>query len=289
MNVDTTPAAGLYSARAVERALGLPRAAVAPLIAALVAAGLIAPSGPPNARRFTWHDLTLLRTAHALRIAKVPPRKVVGALRRLKEALPEALPLSGLRISAAGAAVTVRERGRQWEVDSGQLLLDFELAPAGASIALFAPAPPGSEANAAQAAFERGAALDPHEAAAAEVEYRRALMLDPCLRDACANLGALLCEAGRCAEAVALYEAALAHCGEVAVIHFNRAIALEDMGDDAAARAAYERCLALDARFADAHWNLAVLHQRGGDERGALRHFSAFRRLERARGAASRD
>lgn len=300
------PPAASYTARDIERALGIPRMDIEPLIAALAAAGLIALApdaadaadarSARNARRFTFQDLMLLRTAHALRVAKVPPRKIVGALTTLKNALPDALPLSGLRITATGAAVTVRERGRQWEVDSGQWLLDFEVARVGGSIMTFAaampssaPTAPGADASDARAAFEHGAAIEPDDSAAAEAAYRHAIALDPCLHDAYANLGALLCEAGRCGEAVELFEAALAHCGNVALIHFNRAVALEDIGDDEAARAAYERCLELDRGFADAHWNLAVLHQRGGDERRALRHFNAFRRIEQEPGAAPRQ
>ena len=63
-------------------------------------------------------------------------------------------------------------------------------------------------------------------------------------------------------------------------IHFNLAVALEDLEDFDAAIAAYERALRLDGEFADAHYNLAMLLEKRGDGVGALRHFNAYRRLE---------
>nr|WP_283254179.1 tetratricopeptide repeat protein [Ramlibacter paludis] len=37
----------------------------------------------------------------------------------------------------------------------------------------------------------------------------------------------------------------------------------------------------LDPNLADAHYNLAELRKQAGDERGALRHYSAYHRLQR--------
>jgi tetratricopeptide (TPR) repeat protein len=88
-------------------------------------------------------------------------------------------------------------------------------------------------------------------------------------------------DAGRHGDLLLLSDAALKHCPDSALLHYNRAIALDHQGrlDDAAA--SYERSLALDPKLSDAHFNLAKLYQQAGDERGALRHYSAYRRLQR--------
>ena len=65
------------------------------------------------------------------------------------------------------------------------------------------------------------------------------------------------------------------------LLHFNRAIALEDQGRRAEALAAYNASLRLDPDLADAHYNAARLHEALGDARKAVRHFSAYRRLQR--------
>ena len=111
--------------------------------------------------------------------------------------------------------------------------------------------------------------------------YRRVLAIDPGHADAYLNLGALLCESRRFDEAVALYDEALKRKPHEALLHFNRAIALEDRGDAAAALASYHACLRLSPDLADAHYNAARLHQQLGDARQAVRHFNAYRRLQR--------
>ncbi len=64
-----------------------------------------------------------------------------------------------------------------------------------------------------------------------------------------------------------------------ALMHFNHAIALEDVGEETRAAKAYLAALAMEPGMADAHYNLALLLERRGDSQGALRHFSASRRL----------
>ncbi|HSH90768.1 MAG TPA: tetratricopeptide repeat protein, partial [Ramlibacter sp.] len=78
-----------------------------------------------------------------------------------------------------------------------------------------------------------------------------------------------------------LSDAALRHCPDSALLHFNRAVGLDHLEFLDEAAASYERSLALDPMLADAHFNLAELHKQAGDERGALRHYSAYRRLQK--------
>lgn len=275
------PADAPYTLRQIQETLGLPRSAVA----GLIAAGFVTPArGPRNEYRFTFQDVVLLRTAHALRAAKIPPRRLLRSLRRLKEQLPQTLPLSGLRITAIGNDVAVREGGTHRAVDSGQLLLDFEISgeSGGGPIALRPLSTSPAAHEDAQTIFARGARRDAEgDRSGAERDYRHALALDPRLADAWLNLGAMLCEQGHCSEAVALFDEAIERCPDAALLHFNRAIALEDVGRDADALASYDRCLALDPTLADAHFNAARLHEKIGDARGALRHWSAYRRLQR--------
>ena len=95
------------------------------------------------------------------------------------------------------------------------------------------------------------------------------------------NLGALLCEGKRCEEAVALFDEAVRRYPNEALLHFNRAVALEDQGRVRDALASYDAALHLDANLADAHYNAARLHEQMGDARKAVRHLSAYRRLQR--------
>ena len=267
-----------YSLRRVQAMLGLSRA----VVTGLIDQGFVKPTrGPRNELRFTFQDLMLLRTAHALQASKIPPRRIVRSLARLRATLPRELPLTGLRITAIGADVAVRERDGRWRADSGQLLMDFDAAPVGRSVAILARdagAPAGPDGA---AWFERGLALEASDPAGAEAAYRQALALAPGLAAAYLNLGAMWSEAGRYAELAALSEQAVAHCPDAALVHFNRGVALDHLERLADAAASYERSLALDPALADAHYNLGRVREQLGDRRAALRHFSAYRRLQR--------
>jgi tetratricopeptide (TPR) repeat protein len=271
--------ASTFTLRRVQAMLGLSRG----IVAGLVAAGFVQPTrGKRNELRFTFQDLTLLRTAHALQAQHIPPRRILRALKGLKASLPAELPLAGLRITAVGADVAVRDRsGRHWQAESGQLLLDFDVAPVVGSVAVIERPQGAPRAPDAQALFRQAQALEATSPAAAEAAYLQALALDPGLEDAYLNLGALWAEAGRHAELARLSDEALRHCPQSALLHFNRGVALDHLEQLAEAAASYERALELDPQLADAHFNLAQLHQQAGDERGALRHYSAYRRLQR--------
>ena len=294
-------AAGMttYTLREIQAMLGISRSA----IASLMAAGFVSPGrGRRREYRFTFQDVVMLRTAHSLREAQIPGRKILRSLRRLRDSLPSELPLSGLRITAAGNELAVRHGDSQWQVDTGQLLLDFEVRPSGASVSVLskplaesrdaaagtpAPGTPDEEATTPSGAdapaywFGRGAELEDDDPAAAEAAYRKALAFDPGFADAYVNLGVLLGAGGRGIEAISLYRTALAHCPDEPLLHFNLAVALEDHGQPTAALASYEKCLELSGDFSDAHYNAALLCEKLGQESKAIKHFSAVRRLQK--------
>ncbi|MGJ7506751.1 tetratricopeptide repeat protein [Variovorax sp. GT1P44] len=270
-----------HTLRSLQEMLGLSRSA----ISGLIANGFVHPArGKRNEYRFSFRDVVLLRTAHDLQAADIPTRKILRALQRLKATLPSELPLTGLRITAVGSTIAVRERNSQWEAESGQLLMDFEVAPARGSVS-FVEHLPSDDATAASSSadawFAQGEELEARDMQAAEAAYREALALAPDFADAYLNLGAILCESGRHAEAAALYDLALKHEPDVALLHFNRAVALEDLGRLPEALQGYERCLQLDPAVADAHFNAARLHDHLGHPREAIRHYSAYRRLQK--------
>lgn len=264
-----------YTLRRVQELLGLSPT----VVRTLVARGFVSPArGPRNELRFTFRDLLLMKTAEGLRRAQVPTRRIVASLQSLRSELPDDAPLTGLRITSAGADVAVREASGMREATTGQFLLDFEVQVAAGTIVSVEDAP-ASAAVAPPDWFSIGEGLETTDPAKAEEAYRQALADDPLHVDALVNLGALMCERGRCLEATALFDAAVAAGASSALLHFNHAMALEDVGDARRAEAAYRAALEVDPGMMDAHYNLALLLERRGEGQGALRHFSAYRRL----------
>jgi tetratricopeptide (TPR) repeat protein len=275
------PSPTAYTLRGLRQASGLSRHAVAKLIEL----GFVDPArGPGGAYRFTFQDLVLLRSAHDLRAAGIPTRQILRSLRRLKDTLPPEAPVNGLRITAVGDRIAVRVQGSQWEPDTGQLVMDFSVAPAsgaGSVSMLSKPAamPTRGPAVDADAIFAAAEDLEEADPAAAQAAYRQVLALAPAHAHAYLNLGFMLCEAGKCEAAVSLYDEAVLHCPDDPLIHYNRAVALEGLDRVPEALASYEECLRLAPALADAHQNAALLYAREGQKQLAIRHFSAYRRL----------
>ena len=267
-----------YSLREVGKLLGLPRS----VVCGLIDAGFVTPTrGRRREYRFTFPDLVVLRAAQGLSDARIPAARILRSLRRLRLQLPQAMPLTGLRIEAVGDEVVVSEGQTQWQPDSGQYVLQFEVGATGGSLAFFNVARRDEERGDAPW-FERGLALEAGQPDAACDAYRQALAVDPGLCDAYVNLGRLLHERGRLREAERAYHDGLARCGADATLHFNLAVLQEDLKRPQDAVNSYRAALAQDPKLADAHFNLARLCVNQGWEREAVRHWSAFRKLTSA-------
>ena len=270
-----------YSLRDVGKLLGLSRA----VVVGLVDAGFVTPArGPRREYRFSFPDLVVMRAAQGLSEANIPPARIVRSLRKLRQQLPERMPLNGLRIEAVGDAVVVSEGERQWQTDDGQYVLQFEIAtPAGASIAFFSASQPKSEVRDAEAVFDHAVELESSDPRAACEAYRQALRIDASHCDAYVNLGRLLHEQGKLREAEATYREGLDRCGAHATLLFNLAVLQEDLRQPQAAAQTYRTALQAAPDLADAHHNLARLCASLDLKQEALRHWSAFRRLTGSR------
>ena len=268
-----------FTLRAAQEKLGLSRT----VLTGLITAGFVTPSrGDRNEHRFTFQDLALLRTAYALQKSNIPPRKILASLAKLKANLPTEIPLTGLRITAVGADVAVRDgQGNLESTASGQYLLDFDVSGIGASVSFLDRTPPAVSGSNAATYFRQGEQLEAKDDVAAQAAYRKAIELDPLYEHAYLNLGAMLFEAQDLDASVSLYDTAILACPNSALMKFNRAVALEDLGRHEEAISSYELSLELDASLADAHFNIARLKERLGDSQSALRHFNAYRKLQR--------
>jgi tetratricopeptide (TPR) repeat protein len=132
-------------------------------------------------------------------------------------------------------------------------LMDFELAGSGGKVTFLDWSPSATPALSPAAYLKQGLHVEANDEPAAIAAYRRAIEMDPAFADAYLGLGAMLCEARQCGAAVVLSNSAVGACPAAALIRFNRAVALEDLGRFDGAEVDYEIGLLLDASLADAH------------------------------------
>jgi tetratricopeptide (TPR) repeat protein len=273
------PAKG-YTLRDVRRMLGVSRAVVQQLIAS----GVLSPGAAGRSLRFSFRDIAVLRTAHTLRRAGIPPRRIARALERVRGGLSDMDNLSQIRVSAVGRHVAVRHAGGLLQPETGQYLLDFESEPTrGAIVPLSAPTEgKAPQEHLAYRLFREAERLE-REGRTTEAgrAYRQALEIDPTFVDAALNLGCLLCDSARHSDAISVYRNALDNGAQSPLLHYNLGVALEDAGDTHAALLAYHRCVEEAPDFADAHFNAARLHELLGDTVRAIRHFNNYRVLHK--------
>lgn len=264
-----------YGVRDVEKLLRLPRST----IRALIAAGMVSPArGPRNAWLFSFQDLIVLRTAQALVAANVPRKRITRSVKALRRRLPASMPLSGLSICAVGDRVVVKEGARHWQAESGQYLLAFEGDPASGSMSVMV-ANGADDAPSAEEWFDKGVALERADPQAALDAYKQAIGCDPAHLEARINLGCLLHELGRAAEAERVYRDAIKVCGNEPLLYYNLGVVLDDLKRKTEALEAYEAALRGDPKLADCHYNLALLCQELERPQDAIRYMAQYRRL----------
>jgi tetratricopeptide (TPR) repeat protein len=251
-----------------------------------VRAGFVRPARGPGKRLvFDFQDLVVLRAARDLLDQGVPLRRVRRALDRLRASLPADRSLTELRLRAEGGEVVVEEAGRAWEPASGQRLLPLD--PARREVAVPAAVEPPAEHEApgrrgsGEEWYELGLELESASPDDAAKAYRRALELEPELTGAYLNLGRLLHEQGDLIAAETLYRQALAGCEPEATAAFNLGVVLQDGERWAEAGEAYRRALELEPDYADAYYNLASVYEALGDRTIALQNLQQYRRLTR--------
>jgi len=187
----------------------------------------------------------VLRTAQTLAAAKVPQRRITRSVKQVAPALAGANAVVGsehLRRRGPGRGARRRQslasgqrpipaglRGR-----SGQRQIERDRTQAGRRLQ-----PRGGF-------FERALALESDDAPAAMALYQQAITADPQHLDARINLGLLLHEDGRSADAEEVYRAALADCGSDPIVLFNLGVLLEELGRQSEAAVSYEAALRLD-------------------------------------------
>lgn len=241
--------------------------------------GLVHPRSRWGERFFNFSDLVAVETLRRLAARQVPARRLCRVIDALERQLGGARsPLSSLRVSIRGAEIVVHEpgpRGRAVEPLSGQLLLNFDIAPLQGKLRAMGE-------RTAEEWFELGMAWDAKEDTLPNAvdAYRRATEASPEWVEAHINLGTSLFQLGRLEESrKAFYDASDLDPAN-ALARFNLGCVCDRLGDTESAIHEFRAALAKSPHMADAHLNLALSYEKTGRKNDSRRHLSLYLRYE---------
>ncbi len=195
-------------------------------------------------------------------------------------------PLLEARPVAGAARVLFRHRGSVTEPIARQFVFDFEPAHATAAQASDGRSAAieinqaGREARVSDMFIEAVRYEDKAQIGEATKLYERILEVNPDHAPTCINLGTICYNRRQFTRAEQLYRRATQADPDYALAFFDLGNVLDELKRLPEAIAAYRTAVRLVPTYADAHYNLALAHERTAERRMALRHWTAYLRLD---------
>jgi tetratricopeptide (TPR) repeat protein len=225
-------------------------------------------------------QLRKLRELAATRISVKSIRRSVDAMQKVAGL---SNPLLELAVVTRGSRLAFRQGGALVDPMTRQMAFDFELAPcAGLAVVRRYTNDASPLAAEVQEMFLRAVRLEESTATLAEAKtiYATILEIQPGHAAAAINLGTIQYNGRDYEGAEALYRRATEADPEYALAFFDLGNVLDELQRLPEAVAAYERALKLVPQYADAHYNLALAYERMKEPRKALRHWTAYAKLD---------
>ncbi len=239
----------------------------------------------PICEEFSFADLLQvkqIRDLCAKRVRSAVIRESLEAMQRQVAGMEN--PFLEASAFSVGKRVAFRHDGHALEPVDGQYVMEFEtpgsVVSAGASSVKM---PPPAPTDSVHELFARGVSLEenPNNHDEAIRVYRQVLALEPEHAAAHINLGTLYYNRQEFGAAENHYRAAVKADPRYALAYFDLGNVLDETGRFKEAVAAYKAAIQLAPTYADAHYNLALAYERMREPRLALRHWSAYVKLDR--------
>ncbi len=240
-------------------------------------AGLIASSVD-----YSFDELVQLRKLRDLAATKISVRNITRSVAAMQKVSGMANPLMESAVVSRGSRLAFRQWGALVDPMTRQMAFDFELAPCAGMVIVRQRGRDPLPSVELQEMFLRAVRLEeiPGRLDEAKGVYQTILEIDPQHAAAAINLGTIHYNERDFAGAERMYRRATESDPEYALAFFDLGNVLDEQQRLDEAIAAYERALALVPQYADAHYNLALAYERIKEPRKALRHWTAYTRLD---------
>jgi len=241
----------------------------------------------PDCEEFSFADLLQIKQIRDLRAKRVRPaviRESLEAMQRQVAGMEN--PFLEASAFTVGRRVAFRHQGHAVEPVAGQYVMEFGCSGALVTTREKPPSTvkPPLPTDSVHELFARGVSLEehPHNHDEAIKVYLRLLELEPGHAAGHINLGTLYYNRQDFVAAEEHYRAAVSADPRYALAYFDLGNVLDETGRFAEAASAYKTAIQLAQTYADAHYNLALAYERLGEPRLALRHWTAYVKLDRS-------
>ncbi|MGH7863811.1 MAG: tetratricopeptide repeat protein [Candidatus Binataceae bacterium] len=225
--------------------------------------------------RFAFNDLLVMRLAKDL----LPKRHHIDPVRRCiaraQEIAAPDRPVSSLRLSNLDGRIVIRDGRAAFEVDTGQMLIDFEPErPPAAVDDRFGPAR-------ARERFDEARRIAEEDPLKALSVYSALIGREPQNFEGHLRLAALLDSEGDLSGSLRHLLGAAAIAPANADVHFKLGLLYRQRSEPDHAIRSFHRAIECDPTHVEAHRNLADLYNDAGRKRDAQKHLTAIHRLIR--------
>jgi tetratricopeptide (TPR) repeat protein len=242
----------------------------------------------PDCAEFSFADLLQIKQIRDLRAKRVRSavlRESLEAMQRQVAGMEN--PFLEASAFLVGKRLAFRHQGRAVEPVAGQYVMEFDSAGtvvSTESTSLPRKPKPVSPTDSVHELFARGVSLEesPNNHEDAIQVYLRLLELEPGHAAAHINLGTLYYNRQDFLAAEKHYRAAVSADPRYALAYFDLGNVLDETGRFVEAASAYKTAIQLAPTYADAHYNLALAYERLREPRLALRHWTAYVKMDRS-------
>jgi tetratricopeptide (TPR) repeat protein len=239
--------------------------------------GLISPTDS-----YSFQDLVQLRKLRDLRATRLSAASIRASVTAMRSVSGMANPLLEAGTARRGSRLIFRHSGAAMEPIARQFVFDFD-ADADrnpSAVGLVSLNTAQREARANDIFLEAVRCEEGGKIAEASDLYSEILALDPSHAPACINLGTIHYNQRQFLEAERLYRQATEADPDYALAFFDLGNVLDELQLLPEAIDAYRAAIHLVPGYADAHYNLALAFERTGQRRKALRHWTAYLKLD---------
>ena len=247
-----------------------------------------------DGEQYSFEHLARLRALREMRSKRITARSIRAQVDAMQKVAGMRNALVETTAVRQGARLAFRHGGALVEAMTQQLAFDFGV---GLGLETFARTGPlrlvdehflqselgtPQEAAQVQEMFVRAVQLEESAATleAAILLYEEILTIRQDHAPACINLGTIFYNQREFAQAENMYRRATEADPNYALAFFDLGNVLDERQRLAEAILAYQRAIEIVPAYADAHYNLALAFERQGERRRALRHWTAYMRLD---------